>query len=277
MMACDSEVGFEMHPTPYPEVNALLQELLESVQTILGSRFIGMYLDGSLAYGDFDRDSDIDFVVVTADEISGDIFSALQAMHERIAKLDSWYAIQLEGSYISQHALRRFDPAHALFPNIERGRGERLKMARHSDAWVIHRHILRERGTTLAGPAPQSLIDPVAPNDLRRAMPGILHGWAAQILDDPASLNRRGYQSYTILTLCRILYTLQYGAVASKPVAARWAQAALGQQWAALIERTWAGRHNPESKASPEDVSGTLEFVRFALDGTSHSEILHGY
>jgi hypothetical protein len=225
-------------PTPYPEVNALLQELLESVQTVLGSHFVGMYLDGSLASGDFDQDSDIDFVVVTDDEISGDLFAALQAMHERIAAIDSWYVIQLEGSYISQHALLRYDPAHALHPNIERGRDERLKMIHHDGAWDIHRHVLRERGITLAGPAPRDLIAPVSPTRLRQAMLTLLPGWASQILREPAQIKYRGYQSYTVLSLCRVLYTLQYGTVASKPVAARWAQATLSERWVPLIERT---------------------------------------
>jgi len=85
---------YTTHPTSYPEVNALLEELLESVQAILGSHFVGLYLDGSLTSGDFDQDSDIDLVVVTDDEISDDLFAALQAMHERIATIDSWYAIQ---------------------------------------------------------------------------------------------------------------------------------------------------------------------------------------
>src|SRR5919106_5992365 len=108
------------HLTPYPEVNTILQELLSSVKSILGSHFIGMYLDGSLTSADFDQDSDIDFVVVTDEDISGNLFTALQAMHERIATIDSPFAVQLEGSYISQHGLRRFDPEHALHPNIER-------------------------------------------------------------------------------------------------------------------------------------------------------------
>jgi hypothetical protein len=224
-----------------------------------------MYLDGSLTSGDFDQDSDIDFVVVTNDEISGDLFSELQAMHERIATIDSWWAIQLEGSYISQHALRRYDPTRALHPNIERGRGERLKMIPHDAAWITHRYVLRERGITLAGPVPQILIDPVSPNDLRQAMLEIVHGWAAHILDKPAQISSRGYQSYTVLSLCRVLYTLHYGTVVSKRVAARWAQETLGERWVPLIERTWAGRHNPGSEASPEDVNGTLEFIRYTL------------
>ena len=40
--------------TDYPEVNSVLQELLLGARALLGHRFIGMYLDGSLAIGDFD-------------------------------------------------------------------------------------------------------------------------------------------------------------------------------------------------------------------------------
>ena len=42
------------HPTLYPEVNVVLSLLLSQVQTTLGDRFIGLYLGGSLALGDFD-------------------------------------------------------------------------------------------------------------------------------------------------------------------------------------------------------------------------------
>jgi hypothetical protein len=58
------------HPTPYPDVNAVLHVLLSDVQTVLGNHFIGMYLSGSPASGDFaPQRSDIDFVVVTADDL----------------------------------------------------------------------------------------------------------------------------------------------------------------------------------------------------------------
>jgi hypothetical protein len=252
-------------PTPYHEVNALLRVLSGSVRCVLGSHFVGMYLDGSLTSGDFDQDSDIDFVVVTDADIAGNLFAALQAMHDRLAATDSPWAIQLEGSYMSQHALRRYDPAHALHPNIERGEGERLKMALHDRAWAVHRCVLRERGITLTGPAPQTLIDPVSPEELQQAMLESLHGWATRLLDDPALMGTRGYQSYIVLTLCRILYTLEHGAVVSKPVAARWVQGTTGDRWTPLIERAWVGRHNPQWGAPPEDVDGTQDLIRYAL------------
>jgi len=255
-------------PTVYPEVNALLKALLENIQAVLGSHLIGMYLDGSLTSGDFDQASDIDFVVVTDEDISGDLYLALQAMHERIAAIDTPWAIQLEGSYISQHAIRRYDPEHALHPNIERGDGEQLKMADHGEPWAIHRYVLRQRGITMTGPAPQTLIDPVSADELRRAMLPALDGWAAHFLDHPEDINFRGYQSYIVLSLCRILYTLKFGGVVSKPAAAQWAKETLREQWRPLIERAWIGRKNGYLALEPEDVKGTLDFIRFALESS---------
>ena len=252
-------------PTPFPEVNAILQELLESVQCILGSHFISMYLDGSLTSGDFDEASDIDFVAVTDQDISGDLFFALQAMHDRIAAMDSPWAIQLEGSYISRHAIRRYDPQHALHPNIERGSGERLKLAVHDQAWAIHRYVLRERGITLTGPAPKTLIDPVSPDELRQSMLPLLNGWATHLLDHPQEIEGRGYQSYVVLSMCRILYTLQFGEVVSKQKAAGWAVEMVGAKWKGLIERAWVGRQHGELTADEEEVNQTRELIRYTV------------
>jgi hypothetical protein len=268
------------HPIPYPEVNAILHELLTSVQSILGNHFIGMYLFGSLATGDFDQDSDVDYVVVTDDVLSNELVSALQDMHVRIATIDSWCATQLEGSYVPQGALRRYDPVRALHLHIDRGKGERLNKMQLDNSppsrawwggWVLLRDSLREKGITLAGPAPRMLIDPVSPEELEQAAQAILQGWAAQILDTPAEIDSRGYQSYTVLTLCRILYTLQNSSVASKPVAARWAQETLDPRWIPLIERAWLGRQKAGLKAEPHDVNETLEFIRYTL---ASSEII---
>ncbi|MBK9600642.1 MAG: nucleotidyltransferase domain-containing protein [Anaerolineales bacterium] len=168
-----------------PEVNVVLQDLLKDVQRILDGRLAGMYLEGSLANGDFDQDSDIDFVVVTDDAIEADTFSVLQMMHERINLLDTQWSTNLEGSYVSKHALRRHDPEHTNFPNIERGFGERLKMVHNDETWNIHRYILRKCGIVIMGPDPTTLIDPISPDELRQAMLPALHGWATQILNDP--------------------------------------------------------------------------------------------
>lgn len=47
----------------YPDVDAVLHTLLASARSVLRDHFIGLYLSGSLASGDFNpQTSDIDFL-----------------------------------------------------------------------------------------------------------------------------------------------------------------------------------------------------------------------
>ena len=257
---------------PHPEVDALLREVLEGARAVLGERFVGAYLFGSLASGDFDEDSDIDLLFVTGEEIPQESLSALQSMHARINARASHWATQLEVSYIPRRALRRRDPGDCLHPHLDRGRGETLRLREHDSDWVVQRHVLRERGLTLAGPDPRTLIEHVSPDDLRRAMHDLLW-WPAEILCDPARIGTRGYQSYLVLTMCRVLYTLRHGAVVSKRAAADWAQETLGARRSPLIERAWAGRREPRRAATPEDVNATLDLIRHTLEQARRDEV----
>ena len=253
-------------PTPHPDVNEILNLLFSNVKGVLQDQFVGIYLFGSLANGDFDQHSDIDVLFVTEAEIQDDIFSSLQAMHARLANVDSPWATQLEVSYIPQKALRRFDTADKLHPHLDRGSRESLHWMAHESDWIIQRHILRERGIILEGPAPQSLIDPISATDLQKAVVDVLPFWAGPILEDPLQIGSRGYQSFVVLSLCRMLYTLQCGTIISKRAAADWAQDALSKQWTPLIARAWLGRQNAASDARPEDVDGTLNLIRYTME-----------
>lgn len=256
-------------PTNLPDVNKILDILLYEVARILNDQFVGMYLFGSLANGGFDPHSDIDVLVVTKEEITRETFSALYSMQERISETDSPWAVQLEVSYIPKDALRRHDPSNNKHPHIDRGGGEKLHIMKHDSDWIIQRFVLRERGRTIVGPDPKSLIDPVSPEDLKLAVLDILNTWIKGFLDEPQILESRGYQSYTVLTLCRILHTHKYGTIVSKPVAADWARQNLDRKWIPLIDRAWKGRENPGVKSSQQDINGTLDFIRYCLDMTS--------
>jgi hypothetical protein len=243
-------------PTTYPEVNARLRRLRSEAERILGPRFVGLYLYGSLALGDFmPGRSDIDFLIATTDEIPPAQLEALRAMHMSLEAEHLPWPIDIEGSYIPVSALRRRDPAHSYHPHIDRG-GSGLHVESHDSDWVIQRFVLREWGVVVAGPPLADLIDPMPPQELRAAVLELLHLWWAPMLVDPSPLLRPRYQDYAVLTMCRILYTLQTGSVVSKPVAARWAQAALAEPWAALIERAVSGRSEP-----PEDTLAETQAI----------------
>lgn len=249
------------YPTADPQVNEMIATLQAHIQQTLGRRLIGLYLDGSLTSGAFDAASDIDFVAVLEDAVDEATFLDLQRMHDEIQTLETPWAIQIEGSYVSKAGLRRFDPAQMRFPNIERDRGERLKWVDHDAGWNIHRWVLRERGIRLLGPNPAELIDPVSAEDLREAVRSMRSGWTDHFIEDPAPLQSRGYQSYTVLSLCRMQYTLETDGVASKPEAAAWGKQRYPLR-AGLIERAWENRSQSAGPADAQDVAETLDFIR---------------
>jgi predicted nucleotidyltransferase len=252
-------------PTPYPDVNEVLDLLFSTVQQSLGDQFTGMYLHGSLASGGFDEYSDIDVFVVTKSGISEETFTDLRAMHTEIAALDSPWAIQLEVAYVPEDALRRSDPSHTRYPHLDRGKGEVLHWVSSESDWNIYRYILRERGIVIWGPHPKTLIDPVSADDLRMAVAQGLPLWFNPILEEPAEINKRGLQSFFVLSICRMLYTLTYGEILPKAAAAAWGIESLAPRWTPLIERALIGRQNPDSDPDPEDVRGTLELMRYIL------------
>lgn len=253
-----------LSPTPHTDVNEILDLVLTHVKEILQDQLIGMYLHGSLANGGFDQHSDIDIIFVTKGDISEEAFSALHAMHAKISKLDSPWAIQLEVAYIPKTAFSRFDRS-ILYPHLDRGNGEVLhKIAPESD-WAILCHILRKRGITIMGPDPKTLIDPVSPNDLRQAVVEGMPIWFTPIIANPSEIHKRGYQSFFVLSICRMLYTLKHGEILPKPAAAEWGKENLDKQWRPLIERALIGRQNPSLDADREDINGTIEMMKYTL------------
>ncbi len=249
-------------PTPYPAVNAVLQRLLADVQAILGTQFVGLYLYGSLSSGDFNpQSSDVDFLVVTNGELPPTTVIRLETMHRELAASGLKWATKLEGSYLPLAHLRRYDPDAPPCPQINEGR---FYTAVHGPDWVIQRHILREKGVALAGPALRPLIDPVSPEQLHKAMNGVLQGWWAPMLDDPSFLKRADYQAFGVLTMCRVLYTLDHGEIASKPVSARWAKGQLEAAWTPIIDQALRWPQEPQ----PDIMAETLELIRYTIDQT---------
>ena len=252
-------------PTPYPDLNALLEEFVNQARASLGGELIGLYLVGSFALGGFDHDSDVDFLCVTRDELTSVKQASIRAMHGRLYDLETPFAQHFEGSYISAERLRRGADGSALFYLDNTARA--LIWSDHCNKLVV-RWTLHQHGIALHGPAANTLLEPVDSEALRQETRQTLRSWLEEILAKPQLVDNRWYQAYAVVTRCRMLYTLREGVVASKPAAVRWALEHLDSSWAGLIERSWRDRPNPSltSKlpADPEDARQTLEFVKYA-------------
>jgi hypothetical protein len=256
-----------MLPTPYPELNAVLQEMVSSIQAVLQDNFVGAYLQGSFAVGDFDEHSDVDFIVVTEGELSEEQVAALQNLHPRIYHLPSSWAKHLEGSYFPKDVLRDHTQRGKNIWYLDHGATVMIP-SNHCNTIVV-RWVVRENGITLAGPPPKTLIDPISVDLLRMEIREVIDWWGAEILAEPQQYNNRFYQAFIVLSYCRMLHSLQVGYPDSKRAGAEWAKANLDPSWSDLIDRTWANRPDPaftvRQPADPQDFTRTLEFVRYAI------------
>jgi hypothetical protein len=100
----------------------------------------------------------------------------------------------------------------------------------------------------------------------------LVRDWYARMLDDPDHILRlrfSGYQAYTVLTMCRILYTLELGAVATKPVAARWALTGQGKPWASLIQQAIDWRNG----APFDNLDETQDLIRHVVERCKRFEM----
>lgn len=226
---------------------------------------MGLYLYGSLTSGDFNyHQSDIDFIVVTSGELSEATIEALESMHKDLAASGSKWAQKLEGVYIPKGFLPRYNPTDPPIPTLNEGQ---FYLGRQGSDWVIQRHILREQGVVIAGPPLRDMIEPVSPDDLRASVLAILHEWWLPMLSDPSWLEAPEYQPHAVLSMCRTLYTLEHGEIASKSDSARWAMATLDQEWAGLIGRALTWQHGQET----DGIESTLDFIRFTIERSMQS------
>jgi predicted nucleotidyltransferase len=256
-----SEDSQNKPPTSYPEVNAFLDQFLSQTHAVLKQNFIGMYLYGSLALGDFDPESsDIDILVVTASKLPTETVEALEALHERVQKSQSPWATRLEVSYQPVAALRRYDPTNNRYPHISTV--SPFSILEHGRDWIINRHIVREKGVVIAGPSPKTLIDPISSDDLKATVRILLcNSWIKHVSGSDW-MRPRKYQAFTTLTMCRSLYVLKYGTTISKPEAAAWALETLEVQWRPLIKQALSWRYDPQ----PDDMTETLRFLRYTIE-----------
>ncbi|HXQ33708.1 MAG TPA: nucleotidyltransferase domain-containing protein, partial [Anaerolineales bacterium] len=138
---------------PYPELRDVLNMFVYEISAELRENLVGIYLVGSIASGDFDLDSDVDFLVVTNTELTEENMKPLQDIQIKIHDIDCYPAKHLEGSYISigdlnnwgivgQKKLYYFDNGSTTY-----------EQSTHDNKWHV-RWILRERGIILVGQKP---------------------------------------------------------------------------------------------------------------------------
>jgi len=248
-----------MNSTPYADINQLLSQLLSQIQGVLGPRLIGVYLYGSLVWGDFDTHiSDIDLLAAIDSDIDDTDFPALKQMHEDFALEHPAWDNRIEVQYLSQRGLKTFKTDSSSMANISPG--EPFHLIRVDKAWLMNWYFVQDYGVTLFGPDPRTLIEPITKAEFIQAVRDHAEFWREYVThaQDVAPM-----QAYGILTLCRAWYTVVNGAQVSKRKAALWA-AEKSPEWSTLIHNALIWRSDPQNNQA--SYAETVGFVHFMID-----------
>lgn len=252
----------QTNSTPYPDINELLAELLSAIQNTLDEKLVGLYLFGSLVIGDFDADfSDIDLLAALSSDVDEADFAALQHMHDAFVEQHPKWVQRIEVCYISVAALQTVTSRTSNIARISPG--EDLNMREADRHWLIDWYVVRERGVTLFGPPPQTLIEPISKAAYVQTVKDNVGAWREWV----QPMCSRKAQAYAILTLCRALYSLKHAEQTSKKRAGLWAQQEY-PRWASSIQNAlvWYKTLYDENPDSEATFRQTLQFVDFAIE-----------
>ncbi len=253
-----------MQPTPYPDVNALVDLILAGIQQIVGPKLVGLSIFGSLAAGDFDPGtSDVDLLAALTADLDDAEFDGLLRMQTDVVLNQPQWDNRIEIIYVAVAKLRRLAPHHTI---ARISPGEPFHITEAGPHRMLDLSVLRHQGITLAGPPPATLIDPISRADLVRALDDVMRDWRQWITETDLS-HQRSDQAYMILTMCRALYTFRHGESASKRRAATWAMQTF-PEWSTLIRDALIWRQAADNDHGDGDATlpRTLQFVHFAMD-----------
>ena len=254
--------------TSYRAINTLLSQWVEGLKRLLGPEIVGLYLSGSLAYGDFvETRSDIDLQSVVRSPLTRDELRSIEDLHKRIEIRFPQWAERIECSYVPLELMHELTPPAR--PRPWWGFGTLYAEAPAGNEWIINHYLLSKHGIALVGPDFNELIPTIDIHLVRQASArDLFQEWVPKI-SDSAWLANSHYQSYLVLNLCRILCTVIHGQPGSKRVAAEWAKATY-PPWKNLIAEAEAWEYGREMKRQSEAVA----FLRFAVERVSETELL---
>jgi len=188
-------------------------------------------------------------------------------MHHQVERDNKKWAKRIECSYIPLDMLQSIQPPKTPRPYI--GEGIFYTEAPYGNEWIINQYLLYKHGLSLMGPDFKTLVKPIDIEDVREAcMKDLFEEWQPK-MTDPTYLNNSHYQSYVVLNMCRILYTVTCHSTASKKASAAWVKNEFGPQWNHLIQTAESWLYGKEMNLKEE----TVEFIQFVVNKVNETRI----
>jgi predicted nucleotidyltransferase len=187
-----------------------------------------------LTYGGFnEKSSDIDLIVITKTLLNKTELEDIKDIHKILDKKNIKWAKRFEVSYTPVDMF-----SEKTVPTVPRPYYNEIfyDEATYGNEWLINNYLLINYGKTIYGPDFRTLITyNVTIDDVIKAcINDFYQEWIPKI-DDNEWLSNSHHQSYIVLNICRIIYTIFNSRTESKQESAKWVKEQY-REWNNLIE-----------------------------------------
>jgi Aminoglycoside adenylyltransferase, C-terminal domain len=255
--------------TSYEDVNEMLDFFTEGIARIFGQGLSGIYLTGSLSYDAFNyNSSDIDVTVIIQHSVVPRELDAIRALHVALVQRFNKWARRFECSYTPVGNLPNILPPGNR-PWYWGADDILYGEATYGNEWIINNYLLYKHAVPLVGPDFKQLMPPVSIDEVQKAcIRDLFTEWEPK-KSDRQWFKDSHYESYFILNLCRILYTVMCKDAGSKKAAASWVKSTCVEPWPALVSAAERWEHGRDLHLQDK----ALVFLDFVIENVLATEL----
>lgn len=199
------------------ETEKLLMDIIARFKDVLGTNLVGLYLHGSLAMGCFTPKSDIDLIAIVKEPMD---LKTKKALVDEILKVGPLPEKGLEMSVVLERHIKPFIhpmPFELHFSSDHRARyeaeGQYMYGGTTDRDLAAHLTVVKKRGVRLFGKDIEDVFGSIPRVSFIDALLYDIEEAREKVTGDPVNV---------VLNLCRILYFLKQGYIASKLEGGYW-------------------------------------------------------
>jgi len=232
-----------------------MKPITKYLEGILGSNLIGIYPFGSMVLDYFDPvSSDYDILIITKNDIELDVANKLK---EYLSQ-DKTSINKIELCIATKNSIYKYNPDDLFWYKSSVCEFSQIKLGKD---WIINRFILLKGKFSFVGGPIKEYIKSVYPEDVVKASKELLFENWIKYKNGAEWMSKKKYQSFAILTMARILFTINNHDCVSKKTSAEWCVSNYKETKDII---NWAMSHTNDESEGPQDMC--CKMINFTID-----------
>ncbi|MFJ8525045.1 nucleotidyltransferase domain-containing protein [Bacillus cereus] len=226
------------------EVQQLMERYtVELKEIFLDEKIVGVYIYGSIALGAFHAEtSDVDFVTVISDFVNEAEKQQLVELHKKLS--GSTLGKRMDGMYIPLVDLGKYNDEMNEYVYCADGKAN----MGHWDINAVTWWTLKNQGITVTGKEAEDLSYQIRWDDVVNTMKYNVEQYWSEKAKQPYLFFIEEWVESAVVTMGRILYTLDHKTIVSKDRGLQYLLECSGGEWEILLKEVARIRQNPKEK-----------------------------